>query len=50
MEKGEHVRRMAISMLENAGYEIDFNDTVAIIRALAEYEEKYKAMLEHVLM
>lgn len=50
MDKGEHVQRMAINMLVNAGYNIDFTDADAVIKALSDYEEKHDAMLEHILL
>ncbi len=50
MEISEHVRRRVICMLMNAGYVVDFSDAVAVLSALADYEEKHDAMLEHVLL
>ncbi len=50
MEISEQVRRKVIRMLTNAGYVVDFSDAVAVLRALSEYEEKYKDMLEYILM
>ena len=40
-----------LGILHDAGYiDIDKASTVEILAALIEYEEKYDAMLEHVLM
>ena len=50
MEISEQVRRKVIRMLTNAGYVVDFSDAVAVLRTLSEYEEKYKDMLEYILM
>ena len=50
MEISEQVRRRAIRMLTDAGYVVDFSDAAAVLKALAEYEEKYKDMLEYILM
>ena len=50
MEISEQVQHKVNCMLVNAGYNIDFTDADAVIKALSDYEEKHNAMLEHVLM
>ncbi len=50
MNNCEQVQRKANCMLVNAGYNIDFTNVDAVIKALSDYEEKHNAMLEHILL
>ncbi len=50
MVNSELVQQKTICMLADAGYDVVSINTAAILKALSEYEEKYKDMLEYILI